>query len=62
MKLTTDQITTKIKAGQSFWVSSNSERKAALGSAKVLGVNYCTQNDGHGGFNIVRINNMRKSK
>ena len=62
MKLTTDQITAKIKAGQSFWVSSNGERKTALGAARFAGLDYTTRSDDRGGFNVVRINSMRKTK
>ena len=55
MKLSRQQIQSKVEARESFWVSSSPERKAALNAALILGLHYVTSSDGHGGFHIMPV-------
>ena len=63
--LTRSEIRAKILAGESFWVSSRSERAQCITVSKEEGMDYKTSAVspvGKFGYNICRVNPVKKTK
>ena len=60
--LTSDQLKEKIMARESFWVQSQGERVTASRIANILGIKYRTGSDDCGGFYVLHIPKLTKTK
>jgi hypothetical protein len=54
-KLTIDEIRALMRAGESFWVGSKSERAKVNLVAAGAGLNYTTRADDSGGYHVIKI-------
>ena len=58
--LTSEQIESKIRAKESFWVQTSGERTIALRTAKTLRTGHTTRADDRGGFYVFTIPKVKK--
>ena len=61
-RLTTDEIISRIKRRESFWVGTHPERVIASRISNILGIKYYAGKDDRGGFYICHLPKVAKRK